>query len=63
VWAFSRFELMANYDEMPIAEVNRLIGERIKEIESKGLDFGVLGPLHPRAMLYVLDTMLSLAKA
>lgn len=43
---------------LPIAEVNRLIEERIVEFKRRGLDYGNIGPLHPRAMLYLLDHLL-----
>lgn len=49
---------MTSYDTLPFPDVHRLIYERIREIEKKGLNFGTIGPLHPRTMLYLLDALL-----
>jgi hypothetical protein len=49
-----------DYSAIPIFEVNQLIGERIREFESRKLNYGATGPLHPRTMLYVLDMLLAM---
>jgi hypothetical protein len=52
--------MSTDYSSMDIAEVYRLLGERIKEFESRGLNYGTIGPLHPRTMLALLDVMLTI---
>lgn len=47
-----------DYSAIPINEVITLIGERIEEVKSRNLNWGPIGPLHPRTMLIFLDMML-----
>lgn len=54
--------MATDYSSIPISEINNLIGERIRTIESRGLiNWGPVGPLRPRTMLALLDMMIAMA--